>query len=104
MNELLGITLRRNWEYDKLCSLPPTEAAPPGRAGRELAPDWPKRRQSTSDGDYPFATNDPSVSEADPDRLARRVCENLDEAPGIDSTAMLQIAELQHGTLLPAEA
>ena len=57
-----------------------TEAAPPGRAGRELAPDWPKRRQSTSDGDYPFATNDPSVSEADPDRLARRVCENLDEA------------------------
>ena len=32
------------------------------------------------DGGCPFATNDPSVSEAGPDRLARRVCENLDEA------------------------
>ncbi len=81
-----------------------TEAAVLGRAGRELAPDWPKRRQSTSDGDDPFATNDPSVSEADPDRLARRVCENLDEAPGIRSTLVLPIAEQPPGTQLPAEA
>ena len=75
------------------------EAALPGRAGHEPAPHRPKRRQPTPDGDYPFSTNDPSVSEDDPDRLARRVCENLTEAPGIGSTAMLQIAELQHGTM-----
>ena len=76
-----------------------TEAAPPGRAGRELAPDWPKRRQPTPGGGCPFATNGPSVSEGKPDELARRESENLDEAPGIGSTAMLQIAELQHGTM-----
>jgi len=57
-----------------------TEAAPLGRAGHEPAPDRPKRRQPTPGGGCPFATNDPSVSEANPDRLARRVCENLDEA------------------------
>ena len=79
--------------------LPVTEAAPLGRAGREPAPDRPKQRQPTPGGGCPFATNDPSVSEGAPDRLARRVCENLTEAPGIGSTAMLQIAELQHGTM-----
>ena len=99
LNELLGITLRREWEYDKLCSLPATEAVPLGRAGREPAPDRPKRRQPTPGGGCPFATNGPSVPEGKPDELARRASENLDEAPGIGSAAMLQIAEPPHGTM-----
>ena len=81
-----------------------TEAAVLGRAGREPASDRPKRRQPTPGGGCPFATNDPSVSEAGPDRLARRVCENLDEALGIRRTAELPIAEHPPETLLPAEA
>ena len=104
MNELLGITLRRKREHDKLCSLPVTEAALLGRAGREPAPDWPKQRQPTPSRGCPFAINGPSVSEGTPETLSRRVCENLDEALGIRRTAELPIAEHPPETLLPAEA
>ena len=92
MNELLGITLRRNWEYDKLCSGPRPK---PHHLGAP-AVNWPLTGRSDGNQRPAVAArlrpNGPSVSEADPDRLARRVCENLDEAPDIRSTAELPIA------------